>query len=133
MLRGMRTPLVAVAALALAGCGGPDYKNEPRPATPLAVTASLSPEKVSVSPARFGAGLAVITITNLADEPETLVVEGPVTKSSRLIDPGDTADLKIDFKSGVYRAKAGANPKAKPETLQIGRPRPSAQNELLEP
>jgi hypothetical protein len=50
-----------------------------------------------------------------------------------LIDPGDTADLKVDFRSGVYRAKAGANPEAKPETLRIGRPRPSAQNQLLEP
>jgi hypothetical protein len=133
MLRGMPTSLAAVAALALAGCGGPDYENNPRPASPLAVTASVAEHRVSVSPSEFGAGLAVITITNLADEPETLVVEGPVTKSSRLIDPGDTADLKIDFKSGVYRAKAGANPKAKPETLEVGPPRRSAQNELLEP
>jgi hypothetical protein len=50
------------------------------------VTASVAQHRVSVSPNRFGAGLAVITITNLSDEPETLVVEGPVTKSSRSVD-----------------------------------------------
>lgn len=133
MLRGIRTPLAALAALALAGCGGQDYENNPRPASPLSVTAAIGEQRVSVSPSEFGAGIAVITITNLADEPETLVVEGPVTKSSRLIDPGDTADLKIDFKSGVYRAKAGANPEAKPQTIQIGPPRESAQDTLLEP
>src|SRR5205807_10190666 len=53
-----RTALGATtAALLLAGCGsGSHYANNPRPPSPITITAAISGNRVGVSPTRFGAG-----------------------------------------------------------------------------
>src|SRR3954451_10167258 len=45
------------AALLVAGCGSEnDYANNPRPPSPITITASINDGRVEVSPERFGAG-----------------------------------------------------------------------------
>lgn len=120
--------------LALAGCGSDDFENKPRPPTPLSVTVEIDDNKVSVSPDEFGAGLVVFTISNQAESAQTLAIEGPrISKSSRLLEPTTTGELKLDLEPGEYELKAGADSKAKPGKLVVGPERPSAQNELLQP
>lgn len=121
-------------ALALAACGAETHPSNPRPPAPISITAQIDDGKVSISPNQFGAGLTVITISNQAEQAQTLVVEGPrLSRSSRLMDPGATAELKVDLEPGIYAVAAGADSKAKPAKLKVGPPRPSAQNELLQP
>ena len=42
------------AALTIAGCGAEEHANDPRPAVPTEVTASISEKKVNVEPAAIG-------------------------------------------------------------------------------
>jgi len=65
-----------VFAVAVAGCGSNnDYKNQPRPPSPIVLTASISKDKVSVSPANFGAGPVSLIITNLTGAPQEVTFE----------------------------------------------------------
>ncbi len=132
-----------IAALGALGCGGggSDYKNSPRPAAPIVVTASISDNSVSVSPRRFGAGPVSVIVTNQtkAAQKVTLETDSGATSSSpglrqqtAPISPQDTATLKLDVKPGRYRVHVdGGGIRA--ATLQVGKARPSAQNDLLQP
>ena len=59
--RGGRLAALAVvatlAALTVAGCGASSNPNDPRPAAQLEVSASVNPDKVQISPDKFGAGV----------------------------------------------------------------------------
>jgi hypothetical protein len=130
--------VLAGAAVLLAGCGGgDDYKNELRPPSPINVTAYVSAQKVSVSPASFGAGPIVVIVTNqsnssqdvtFSSQPET----ASFTQSTGPINPGDTGQIKIDVAQGSYLIKTG-DQSIRPATLTVGAERQSAQNELLQP
>ncbi|HEY8638100.1 MAG TPA: hypothetical protein VIL64_02575 [Solirubrobacteraceae bacterium] len=134
--------IAAIAALALAGCGtGSDYKNNPRPATPIVVTASISALKVSVSPATFGAGPVTLIVTNQtkASQQITLETDNAIGSSKSgfrqqtgPINPRDTAQLKADLTQGTWSVHV-AGGSIKPARLNVGSKRPSAQNELLQP
>jgi hypothetical protein len=128
-------------ALLLAGCGGgSEYRNEARPATPIVVSASIGPDRVSVSPQRFGAGAVTLIVANQTPKAQELTLETDeiggenpgITQNSGPINPGDTASLKADLARGTYsvavddRAIAGAR-------LRVGRERASSQNDLLQP
>jgi hypothetical protein len=129
------------AVVVLAGCGGgSDYKNNPRPAAPINVTAFVGPKSVSVSPAHFGAGPIVVIVTNQSDASQEVTFQNPggqCTKStdvcqSTLINPQDTGTLKLNVDPGAYVVKVGDN-SIKPARVTVGRKRASAQNELLQP
>jgi hypothetical protein len=134
--------VTAASACGAAGCGdgGGDYANTPRPATPINVTAAVSDGKVSVSPKTFGAGPIVITVSNQTASPQTVTLEteelggsGPgLRKSTNRIGPRSTATLKVDVRKGTYQVstRGGA---IEPATVQVGDPRRSAQDELLQP
>jgi hypothetical protein len=132
--------LAAVGSLALAGCGSEDdYKNELRPPAPINVTAYVSAQKVSVSPATFGAGPIVVIITNQSNSSQDVTFTtddvgggGPLTQSTGPINPGDTGQIKLDVKQGTYVLKAGDGA-IRPATVNVGPERESAQNELLQP
>jgi hypothetical protein len=120
----------AVLGLAAAGCGSEDHPNEPRPPKP----ARVANDVVDVSPADFGAGLAVFTISNQSDSAVELTLDGPVAAASPSIEPGSVSDdFKVDLQEGDYEVTGGAESSAKPTQLLIGPERPSAQDELLLP
>jgi hypothetical protein len=125
---------IAVLGLAAAGCGSEDHPNEPRPPKPIEITARVDDEVVDVSPAEFGAGLAVFTISNQSDEAVALTLDGPVAATSQPIEPGSvTDDFKVDLQEGEYEVTGGLESKAKATELLVGPERPSAQDELLLP
>jgi hypothetical protein len=133
---------VWVLAVLVAGCGGAEasYKNEPRPPAPINVTASINPDRVSVSPNRFGAGPIVITVSNQTGSPQTVTFEtnelagkeGGIRARTRPIAPRDVTTLQVDVRRGTY-ALATRDRAIKAAHLVVGRPRASAQNELLQP
>jgi hypothetical protein len=131
--------VVAAAATAI-GCGaGSSYKNEPRPPAPIVVTASISNDRVSVSPRIFGAGPISLVVTNQTGASQQVTLEsierigqGPgIRQQTAPINPLDTATLKATIDPGRYRVGVGGG--ITPGILRVGRERPSAQNDLLQP
>jgi hypothetical protein len=135
--------MVAGTGLALlAGCGGQtaDYANEPRPPEPIVVSASISDDKVSVSPKKFGAGPVTLIVTNQTQSAQELTLETDeiggsspgIEQNSGPINPGDTASLKADLKKGTYRVAVDGDG-IDEAALRVGDQRKSAQDELLQP
>jgi hypothetical protein len=125
---------LAVLALVLAACGKEDdFDNEPRPATPLNVTASVKEREVTVSPSEVGAGLVVFTVANESSDPARFTLDGPVDGASDEIPPGGTGTLKSSLEEGSYEVTAGEGSKARGDRLKVGPPRPTAQNDVLLP
>jgi hypothetical protein len=124
--------VASLAALAVGGCGAKSNPNDPRPAAQLEVSASVNPEKVQISPDRFGAGVVNFTVANLSGSPITFSVNGPQKASTTQIQPGAPDYLKMNLTEGTYQASVG-NSKIKPATIKVGPKRPSSQNQLLLP
>ena len=129
--------MVAAAALCasmlLAACGEDDFKNEPRPASPIELSALINDRQVVVSPANVGAGLVSITVSNQSRDPATLTLTGPNDIASSQILPGNTGELKGELKEGDYEVSAGDDSAARDDTLTVGPERASSQNDLLLP
>jgi hypothetical protein len=133
--------LAAGAACALAGCGGggDDYANKPRPASPINVTAAISDKKISISPKQFGGGPVVFIVSNQTAKEQTLTLEtdelggtqGGIKQSTDPIAPRGTGTLKADMRKGSYALSVRNGPS--PASLEVGPPRKSAQDTLLEP
>jgi hypothetical protein len=134
--------LAAGLACALAGCGGgeADYANKPRPATPINVTAAITEDRISISPKKFGAGPVVVIVSNQTDKPQTLTLETEelggsqpgIKQSTSPIGPRGTSTLEADVREGSYAVsvRSGA---IQPANVEVGAPRKSAQDELLQP
>jgi hypothetical protein len=131
-------PCLAVAATAVAGCGsGTSYKNQPRPPAPIVITASISKDQVSVSPRRFGAGPITLIVTNQTGASQQLTLEintGAAGFKGRTgpINPRDTGQLKANLARGTYSVHVDGG-SIHAASLKVGRERPSAQNDLLQP
>jgi len=132
--------LLAVT-LAIAGCGSTaDYANEPRPPAPINVAAAITPERVTVSPDRFGGGPIVLIVANQTDEPRRVTLEtdvlgadGPGLKQTTgPINPDGTGTLKVDMPEGEYELSVDGN-RIAPARIEVGESRESAQNQLLQP
>jgi hypothetical protein len=134
--------VAAVAAVA-SGCGSgnDDYANKPRPPAPLVVSASISNQRVAVSPHRFGGGPITLVITNQSSSKQQVTLEtsggpgsGPGARPVQTgpINPRETASVKADVSSGTYALRVDGDGVA-PARLVVGQKRPSAQNELLQP
>lgn len=142
MLTNFRFAAVVLGAAALAvGCGEEDdYENEPRPPAPIVVSAAITDDRVSVSPKTFGAGPVTLIVTNQTQSDQELVLETEeiggnapgIEQETGPISPGDTASLKADLRQGTYRI--AVNGRGIDEAaLDVGEPRESAQNQLLQP
>jgi len=138
-MRRASSVAAGAAVLALAGCGGDDadYANEPRPPTPIVITASISNERVSVSPREFGAGPISLIVTNQTGQSQQVTLEsagtGPgIKQQSGPINPRDTATLEADVKPGDYTVAVGQDGIAEAR-LQVGAERKTAQDDLLLP
>ena len=125
--------MLLAAPLAFGACGEDDFPNDPRPASPIELTAAIDEKSVSVSPGSFGAGLVNITISNQTDEPTRLSLEGPTSATSGEIPPGGTGSIKASLDEGDYEAAAGAEISIEPADLKVGPARPTSQNDLLQP
>jgi len=132
-------PCLAFAAAMVAGCGGgTDYKNQPRPASPIVVTASIGKNAVSVSPKKFGAGPITLIVTNQTSASQRLTLEissgaAGFKGQTGPINPRDTAQLKADLNTqGTYSVHVDGS-SIRAAKLVVGKKRPSAQNDLLQP
>lgn len=133
--------LVLGAAALASGCGEEDdYENRPRPPAPIVISASIADDRVSVSPRAFGAGPITLIVTNQTQAAQKLVLEtdeiggsGPgIEQQTGPISPGDTASLKADLGKGTYRVAVNGRGIAE-AALDVGDPRKSAQDDLLQP
>jgi hypothetical protein len=127
------------AALALAACGTTtERRNDPRPPTRIVVTGSISTDRVSISPRRFGAGPISLVVANLTDTSQQLTLETVdrrrpgIRQQTAPINPRDTAELRADLSTGRYLVKVSGGG-IESATLRVGRRRRSAQNDLLQP
>lgn len=151
-MRKTTFPTVAVALVALSGCGsGSHFANDARPAVPVNLTVYINNARVSLSPASVGAGEVVFIVTNQANKAESLTVH-PVGNSSQPlastgpINPQATGQVSVDIsRPGEYSvatatASGGGTDAAlaekrsiAPASLRVGQPRPSSSNTLLQP
>ena len=140
MLRALTASVLTTAAMALAGCGSEsDYKNDPRPPTPINISAAISPEKVTVSPQEFGAGPVTFLIANLTDDTQEVTVEtadlantAGIKQTTSPINPQGTATLKVDVKAGEYVVRTKST-SIREAHITVGAERPSSQDTLLQP
>jgi len=145
MTRRSGVALLAGAAVAVlaAGCGEDDFENNPRPAVADELTAVIQDDKVTVSPDGRGrrkveAGPILITVSNQADEPHTVILEGEeVREETQEVAPLDTATLQKTLKEGTYEVRAGSEQAQRreiaPAVLVIEGERKSSNDELLLP
>jgi hypothetical protein len=134
--RGGMLAIAAAVALGLGACGGEeDFANEPRPAAPINLSASVDSERVNISPDRVGAGLAELTVANLSDQAVRVMLIGPGSDDNPATDEipaGGVGNLRTDLAEGDYEVAAqGAD--VMPDRLTVGPPRPGSEHELLLP
>jgi hypothetical protein len=141
MRRTAAMPLAFATVVAIAGCGtSSDYKNDPRPPSPIVLTASIDDQRVSVSPRSFGAGPISLIVTNQTNTAQSVTLEsadkagsGPgLEQETAPISPRDTATLKADVKPGRYTVHVRGDAIVAAR-LSVGPQRASAQNDLLQP
>lgn len=132
--------MLGIAALVV-GCGEEDdYENEPRPPAPIVVSASITDDRISVSPRTFGAGPITLIVTNQTQSDQEVVLETEeiggnapgIEQQTGPISPGDTASLKADLREGTYRVAVDGRGIAE-AALDVGEPRASSQDQLLQP
>jgi hypothetical protein len=129
---------LAIAAALLAGCGGADFKNEARAPVRLALTGVIKDDKVTVSPAKIGAGPVEITISNQTDSVRIVMLEGETIKEQQgPVQPGDTTTIQKTLEPGSYEVRAGSEKAVRkeiqPAVLTIGKARKNSNNDLLLP
>ena len=120
-------------AVGVSGCGEDDFENDPRPPSPVELTAAIDSNSVTIAPSDPAAGLVVITISNQTEESTQLVLEGPTDASSGEIPPRGTGTIKAALEEGEYEASAGSDATIEPTEVLVGPPGESSQNDLLLP
>jgi hypothetical protein len=135
---GACLPALALA-LSVSGCGSDNtsYKNTPRPPAPINVTAAITDSQIKVSPRRFGAGPIVLIISNQSSDAQSVTFEtdggeAGIRQTTSAINPAGTAQLQIEVDQGTYELSV-EDRRIRPASVRVGKPRPSSQNDLLEP
>jgi hypothetical protein len=129
---------VAISAALVVGCGDEDFKRDPRPPVPIGLSGVIQNDRVTVSPARVGAGPIVITISNQTQRERTLTLEGEtLVQRTGPIAPGDTATIQRTLAPGSYEVRAGSETAVRreiePAMLDIGAERPASNSDLMLP
>lgn len=137
-MRRIAALLPAAAAVLAAGCGEDEsYSNEPRPPSPILVTAAITKDEVSVSPTKFGAGPITLVVTNQTDAAQQITFEtaggaAGFRQQTGPINPGDTANLKAEVPTGKVTVRV-QNDGISAADITVGDRRPTAQDQLLLP
>ena len=137
--------LLGVCALAVSACGSTSKgATAPRPPAPVNVAVYIDDSRVAVSPSTVGAGPVAFVITNQASQAESLAVlptggaaAQPLANTGP-INPQATAQVTVDFSSpGRYSLSVGAGGGSggaiRAASIRIGKPRPSSDDQLLQP
>jgi hypothetical protein len=126
-------------ALSASGCGSDNtsYKNTPRPPAPINVTAAITDSQIKVSPQRFGAGPIILIISNQSSDAQSVTFQTGsrdrgLRQTTSAINPAGTAQLQITVGQGTYEVSVEDH-RIRPASLRVGKRRPSAQNDLLQP
>jgi hypothetical protein len=137
-MRARLLPAGLLLALA-AGCGGDEeaHVNDDRPAPAINVTASIVDGELNVSPTEFGAGPVRFLVTNQTPEAisltfETAGSEAGTTRESPPVEPDTVATLQVETEEGDYELRA-SDGQIEPVAITVGAPRPSGQDQLLQP
>lgn len=137
--------MLAAGALVLAACGSTSSgaASAPRPPAPVNVTVYIDNSRVSASPSSLGGGPVTFIITNQASRAESLAIRGGgadagsgALADTGPINPQATAQVTVDLNSrGTYSLDVGggAIPSIRAASLHIGAPRPSSNDQLLQP
>lgn len=133
----IRCALAVAAAAGIAGCGDEDHANRERPPATINVTAAIADGRIHVSPREFGAGPIRLLVSNQTASAQEVTFEtagdaSGVTQTSAPISPQGAGTLEIDTTEGDYELSTGDDG-IRPVAVKVGAPRPSAQNELLQP
>ena len=141
MLGALGAALLMVAGFT--GCGSNStYQNSPRPPAPINVTVSLTNARVQISPARVGAGPAVLLVANEGSRSRDLTLQasdgssGSCLAEDRLQWPDQPAgDGATARRAGAGRVRGGRARRRPRVRAADGRPRApeSAQADLLQP
>ena len=135
-VRGLAS--VAVAAVLVAGCGEDDFANEPRAPVRVELTGVIQEDKVTVSPAKIGAGPILITISNQTEQARTITLEGGrVREQVGPVRPLEAETITKTLEPGEYEVRAGS-PRAvrreiEPAVLAIGKRRRASNDDVLLP
>jgi hypothetical protein len=134
-------------AIALTGCGssGGTAVSRVSPPNPLSVSVLITNSRVVASPARFGAGPVLFTVTNQASSSRTLQIfrgRDMRVADTAPLNPQGSTQVSVVFGRGRYqlsagsRTRSGAQPGAArtaPLTIVVGRARRSSGSTLLTP
>lgn len=148
---------LAVAALAVAGCGTSSHPNDPRPAEPTRVSVTIGPNGVIVQPTRIAFGpepkqqipqnqnhpqppiktkrpLDVILVAANQTEGETrLFIHGRKRVESEPVLAHSPGTIQAELPTGTYTITASGIPYTQPAKLEVGPYRASSQNDILQP
>jgi hypothetical protein len=142
--------ILGIATVALSACGSTGGKSPhlDRPPSPINLTVSVNDAKVSVSPRAVGAGPVNFIVTNQASQSESLSISRsgqshPIIASTAPINPQGTTQVSVNFRPGDYTiatasrgstdASLSAPSSIRAASVHIGRERPSANNDVLQP
>jgi hypothetical protein len=129
---GLSFCVLVLGALACGDTTSTDNAN--RPPAPINISVQIGAQRVTVSPAKFGAGPITLLIANQSGASQTLTIDGPrVRQSIGPINPEDTATLKVTVQPGEYALSVEEASGLRPARLTVGPKRPSAENQLLLP
>jgi hypothetical protein len=150
-MRSKTLGTLALAAAVTTGCGGGShFVDHQRAPAPVNLTVYINDHRVSVSPSKVGAGPVVFIITNQASNAESLsVIASGGAGSQPLADTGPispqgTAQLQVNLSQpgaytvGIAPSSTSEAAAATPTGIQsafvnVGAPRPSSNNNLLQP
>ena len=135
LIRALAAVTAVTVAVLASGCGSDDEaRSEQRPAVPINISISLDEERITASPAEFGAGPITLLVSNQSGASQTLTVDGPrLRRSVGPINPQDTATVRLRVQPGEYTLSAEESAGLREGKLTVGPDRPSAQNDLLLP
>ncbi len=133
----------AACALGLAGCGGSGdpAASLPSPPSSLGVSVLITGVGVVASPSSFGAGPVLLTVTNQAGSSQSLQLSrgrGAVLARTAPLNPQGSTQLSVVLRRGHYTLSTRSRgPTAthaiRPQTIIVGRTRPSSGSSLLTP